>query len=96
MKKYYIGLHFLFTFLATYAQEIQDNELDQLSLRYAKSSFDEFINLLSLPNDAHFPNDIKKNIQWCELAFANRGFITKKLTTGGIPLILANKNYKNA
>ncbi|MBQ0734282.1 M20/M25/M40 family metallo-hydrolase [Aquimarina celericrescens] len=96
MKKYYIGLILLFTLLDSYAQEIQDNELDKLSLRYAKSSFDEFINLLSLPNDAHFPNDIKKNIQWCESAFANRGFITKKLTTGGIPLILANKNYKNA
>ncbi len=96
MIKYRIAAIILLIFHYTSAQKIQDKELDNLSLIYTKSSFDELIDFLSLPNDAHFPKDIKKNIEWCEKAFGNRGFNIKKLTTGGIPLILASKNYNDA
>ncbi|WP_103072225.1 M20/M25/M40 family metallo-hydrolase [Aquimarina sediminis] len=85
----------LFTFFSS-AQKIQDTNLDHLSLTYAKASFNELIDLLSLPNDAHFPKDIKKNIEWCEKAFKNRGFTTKHLKTEKIPLLLASRTHKNA
>ncbi len=96
MMKYRLTLISLLIFLGSFAQKISDKELDNLSLTYAKSSFDELINFLGIPNDAHFPKDIKKNIEWCKDAFAKRGFSTKELSTGGIPLLLANRNFKKA
>lgn len=52
--------------------------------------------MLSLPNDAHFPQDIEKNVQWCEQAFAKRGFTTQRLNTPTVPLLLAERSVKNA
>lgn len=60
----------------------------------AIASFRDLHDLLSLPNDAHFPNDIEKNIKWCETAFAKRGFTTTRLTTPRIPLLLAERKAK--
>ena len=36
---------------------------------YAKASFPQLKELLAIPNDAHFPKDIERNVQWCEAAF---------------------------
>lgn len=55
-----------------------------------------FREVLSIPNDAHFPDDIEKNIAWCESAFAKRGFSTSRLETAGIPLLMAEYNIKKA
>ena len=51
-----------------------------------------FRELLSIPNDAHFPDDIESNMKWCEEEFAKRNFSTQRLDTKGIPLLLANYN----
>ncbi|MFM8758212.1 MAG: hypothetical protein ACKODS_01520, partial [Methylophilaceae bacterium] len=40
--------------------------------------------------------DIEKNVGWCENAFAKRGFTTKRLHTQTVPLLLAERNVKNA
>jgi len=71
-------------------------DLDKISEKYAVQSFKEFYELLSLPNDAHFPLDIEKNILWCESAFAKRGFATLRLNTPTVPLLLAERKIKNA
>ncbi len=96
MIQYPVALILLLSAFSSFAQEIQDKDLDKLSLTYAKSSFEELIDFLSLPNDAHYPKDLKKNMQWCETAFSKRGFTTKKLTTSGVPLLLAEKKHENA
>jgi hypothetical protein len=49
--------------------------------RNAINSFKDLRELLSIPNDAHNPADIEKNMQWCENAFARRGFTTTRLKT---------------
>jgi len=67
------------------------NDFSKLAKSYAHQSFEEFYELLSLANDAHFPEDIEKNVQWCEKAFAKRGFRTKRLSTQTVPLLLAEK-----
>jgi hypothetical protein len=59
----------------------------KLLLTYATQSFKEFYEMLSLPNDAHFPQDIEKNVLWCEQAFAKRGFTTQRLNTPTVPLL---------
>ena len=49
-----------------------------------------FRELLSIPNDAHFPKDIEQNMLWCESTFNKRGFKTKRIPSNGLPLLLAN------
>ena len=87
---------FLSTFLAhsIFAQ----NPSHQEFLKFAKQSFHQFQQLLAIPNDAHFPDDIEKNVQWCEQHFGKRNFLTTRLKTPTVPLLLAEKkcNNKNA
>ena len=64
--------------------------------QYAKTSLEEFKELLSLPNDAHNPEDIEKNVAWCESHFKARGFKLKRLYTPGAPLLLAEKKAESA
>ena len=70
--------------------------LDELSLKYAKSSFTELHDFFSLPNDAYNPEEIEPNVKWCEIAFAKRGFKTQRLETKTVPLLLATQNFPNA
>lgn len=77
-------------------QNFKKENLQSLAEKYSKSSFHELIELLSIPNDANFPNDIEKNIKWCEIAFKKRKFSTVRLETEGAPLLLAERKHKNA
>lgn len=82
--------------LAISASAQKNQELTTVSAKHAIKSFKEFYELLSLSNDAHFPADIEKNVQWCEQAFARRGFTTKRLNTPTVPLLLAERKVKTA
>ncbi len=64
---------------------------DELALKHARAVLDEFRDMLALPCDAHYPDDIEQNIRWCEKAFPERGLNTRRLTTTGIPLLLAER-----
>ncbi len=77
--------------LATSALAQKKPNANQLAEKHAIASFKEFYDLLSLPNDAHFPNDIEQNVLWCEGAFAKRGFTTQRLNTPTVPLLLAER-----
>ena len=94
--KFLLSLFFSLSVVCASAQYIKDIDLDKLTLSYAKASFSEFRELLAIPNDAHFPDDLEKNLIWCEDAFSKRGFETERLTTSVAPLLLANRNYPNA
>lgn len=76
--------------------QIQGKKLDDLAHKYATESFDRLYEFLSIPNDAHYPEDIEKNIQWCEKEFESRGFSTNRLTTSTVPLLLAERSKKGA
>ena len=71
-------------------------EFEKVAEKQTLSSFRTFYELLSLPNDAHFPADIEKNLLWCEKAFSKRGFSTQRLETSTVPLLLASRQEKNA
>jgi acetylornithine deacetylase/succinyl-diaminopimelate desuccinylase-like protein len=64
---------------------------DMLYWTYAKASFPQLKELLAIPNDAHFPEYIERNVQWCERHFAQRGFKNTRLETPGAPLLLAER-----
>lgn len=68
----------------------------EVATKQAIASTRDLYDLLSIPNDAHRPDDIEKNIAWCESAFAKRGFSTKRLSTPTIPLLMAERKFPNA
>ncbi len=70
--------------------------LDQMAKEVRGTALSELRQFLSIPNDAHFPEDLEKNIQWLEKAFGKRGFSTRRLPTEGIPLLLAERKVKKA
>lgn len=78
------------------AQKKKGNNEEELIAKHAVASFRDLYNLLSIPNDAHFPVNIEKNIKWCEGAFAKRGFTTSRLETSTVPLLLAERKMKKA
>ncbi len=78
-----------------YAQKV-NARIHEVANRHAIRSFALFYELLSIPNDAHYPDDIEKNVRWCEQAFAQRGFTTQRLTTPTVPLLLASRPVSNA
>jgi len=96
IKKYlFLSLLSLQSF-SVFPQELMYDDLDKLSLEYAKASFDELKEFFSLPNDAYYPKDIEVNIKWCEKAFGKRGFKTQRLETETVPLLLASRDYPDA
>jgi len=92
MKKVLLLSITLLSFVV-YGQKKNINEAE-LIRKHAVASFRDLFDLLSIPNDAHFPADIEKNIQWCEQAFSKRGFTTTRLETSTVPLLLAELKVK--
>ncbi len=95
MKKAVLLLITLF-FVYPLPAQLKPKNLDKLSLQYAKTSFKELAEFFSLPNDANYPEQIEPNVQWCEKAFAQRGFTTERLTTETVPLLLATRTHRKA
>ena len=50
--------------------------LDKLAADYTQASLPLFQEVLSIPNDAFYPDWIEKNVLWSEENFGERGFIT--------------------
>lgn len=59
----------------------KEDQLDAISI---------FREVLSIPNDANYPDDIEQNILYCEKEFAQLGFSTQRLETPTVPLLLSN------
>jgi len=96
MFKKQVLVLFLLSISNLFSQQLEQKNLDKLSLEYAKASFDELKDFFSLSNDANYPEQIEPNVSWCESAFAKRGFKTQRLETETVPLLLATRNYPNA
>ena len=89
-----------FLVLITYLFGIVDisgqAHLDEISHEYALKHIRTFRDLLSIPNDAHYPEHVEANVKWCEEAFPRYGFSTQRLLTDGPPLLLAERKSSNA
>lgn len=71
-------------------------ELTEWSEKSAKQSFPMLQELLSIPNDAFYPDHIEQNVEWCEKAFAAREFTTQRIKTPAAPLLLAQRQHPDA
>lgn len=85
---------FLLLPLCVVSQSTRD--LDALVDRHAKKSFPLLKELLSIPNDAFYHDAIEKNVAWCESAFEQRAFTTKRIETSTVPLLLAERQHRKA
>ncbi len=70
---------------------LDPTEIDRLAAVQEEAAIQTFREFLRLPNDAHFPDDLNRVIQWLERAFAERGFATRRLPTSGSDLLLAER-----
>ncbi len=96
MYKKLLLVFLVFTAINIYPQELKKQDLDKLSLKYAKESFQELYEFFSISNDANYPKQIEPNVKWCEKAFSKRGFKTQRLETSTVPLLLATRENLKA
>ena len=89
-------LPLIIAFCGLWSTGLAQSDDDQLYWTYAKASFPQLKELLAIPNDAHFPKEIERNVQWCEAHFAKRGFINQRLNTPGAPLLLAERQANHS
>lgn len=76
-------------FLAPRVSAQSDPVAPAAAAKLAQGTFREYLELLSLPNDAVVPADIQKNVEWLERAFRKRGFTTRQLANSGKPMLYA-------
>ncbi len=69
--------------VATIRTLVEDNRQQAIAL------YREF---LSLPNDANYPDDILRLVEWMENQFSAIGFSTRRIATAGSPLLLAERH----
>ena len=91
MKKLFVS--FLIASLG-FSQSSKD--LEMWAENATNKSFDMFYEILSIPNDANNLDDIELNVKWCEKNFAQRGFVTKRISTPKAPLLLAERTFPKA
>lgn len=95
MKKPLLLLGLLIPILG-YSQTPTQKQLDELTTQSWHHGLDLLKEIVSMPNDATFPEQIEVNIAWCEDQFSKRNWTSERLDTGGIPLLLAEKKEPNA
>lgn len=89
-------LRFLACLTALSLTAQNQKNLDALAKEFTQKSFPELIEVLSIPNDAFYPEWIEKNVRWSEERFSQRGFITQRIPTKGAPLLLASQKFEGA
>jgi acetylornithine deacetylase/succinyl-diaminopimelate desuccinylase-like protein len=72
------------------------DKMKNLTSLYLRSSLEAFNELLALPNDANQPATLEPNIRWMENKLQHLGFITERLPTEGLDLLLAEKTVAQA
>jgi acetylornithine deacetylase/succinyl-diaminopimelate desuccinylase-like protein len=84
-----------FTSLAG-AAGLPPERIEALAAAHDQEALDRYRDLLSLPNDAGNPDDIRRVLEWLERAFAERGFTTQRLEMEGSDSLLATRQHPGA
>ncbi|MFV1987032.1 MAG: M20/M25/M40 family metallo-hydrolase [Gemmatimonadota bacterium] len=73
------------------AQSVSVERIDEIAASQADDAFARFQTLLSLPNDANYPDDILRLLEWLEDEFEQRGFDVERLPMPGSDALLATR-----
>lgn len=96
MTRLLISLIFLQLSFGVFAQQPDRAKLEAMTEKHWQAGIRLLNEIVSMPNDAVFPEQIEVNVQWCERQFAARNWSTERLETGGIPLLLVEKKQTKA
>ncbi len=78
------------------AQQLDRARIHALTDEQTLPAVSLFREYLSLPNDAHRPEDLRGVIDWLTQQFRRRGFETEELETGRIPVLFAERSFPDA
>lgn len=80
----------------SFAQELKKAALEDLTEQNWQHGLSLLQEIVNMPNDAFYPEQIETNIAWSEKQFGERGWTTERLATDGIPLLLVGKRSPGA
>ena len=81
----------LLSILGSFSIHAQAIDSKHSSYPYALNSLNEFRELLAIPNDANYPEDIEQNIKWVTEKMLEYDFISERLETETVPLLLLER-----
>lgn len=87
--KTYALITFIFLFVNIAHSQPNREELQTLSTQVLQPALQEYVELLSIPNNGLIEAHVEANMVWCEDAFQQRGFTTQRIETAKAPLLLA-------
>ncbi|MDN3202690.1 M20/M25/M40 family metallo-hydrolase [Algoriphagus sediminis] len=77
------------------AQSLSKSDLEAMTSDHWQHGLDLLREIVSIPNDAAYKEQITENLIWCKDQFGGRGFSLTELETGGLPLLLAERKAEN-
>ena len=82
--------------LVTYAssQDLSKEEIIALANNKLPMALSSLTTFLQIPNDSHYSDQVRNNLEWCSEKFTNLGFDVHELSTQGEPLLFAQKTYQ--
>jgi acetylornithine deacetylase/succinyl-diaminopimelate desuccinylase-like protein len=89
-------LLFIFSAFSAFAQQPSKTRIEDLTEKQWQQGLSILTDIVSMPNDAFYPEQIEVNIVWSEDQFDKRGFTSERLKTSGIPLLLVEKKQPEA
>lgn len=96
MKKHLTSVFLCSLFTFGGAAQTTSEELNSVTDKYFLHGISLLNELVSIPNDSHYPEQLEKNIEWSRENFEKRGFESETLETNGVPLLLLKKEIPQA
>lgn len=78
-----------------FAEPLSVESIRLVTEKYRRQAIALYREFLSLPNDANYPDDILRLVEWLEGAMADRNFATQRIATMGSPLLLAERHVSD-
>ena len=82
--------------LLLHADPVRVDVIRELTDGHVQPAVSLYREFLSLPNDANYPDDILRMVDWMETAFGERDFEMTRIPTAGSPLLLATRHVNDA
>ena len=91
-----IALAFLIylTTITVSGQNLKKERINQLADEFFVEGITALRDFLALPNFGQTPDDINKNLAWCERSFQALDFDTEVLISNGVKHLLAERKFK--
>ncbi len=74
------------------AEPVSVREIRAAVDAHAASAITFYRELLGLPNDAQYPDDMETLVAWLATEFSQRGFETQRISTAGNPVLFAGRH----